>query len=133
MTKLSIKELITNAVVKQMPEGWTDWTTEEAIKKWWQTGSRGDSLRLTEIGDVAFRLGEIEFYEDEFTAKIEGSYHNYILDLSRKIKCPYYLGVTKSEGKKNRPYIRLYDSKIAIMVSLYGNIDSYLKSLKVRR
>jgi len=133
MTKLSIKELITNAVVKQMPEGWTDWTTEEAIKKWWQTGARGDSLRLTEIGDVAFRLGEIEFYEYEFTAKIEGSYHNYILDLSRKIKCPYYLGVTKSEGKKNRPHIRLYDSKIAIMVSLYGNIDSYLKSLKVRR
>ena len=133
MTKPSIKELITGAVVKQMPDGWTDWTTEEAMKKWWQTGSRGDSLRLTEIGDVAFRLGEIEFYEYEFTAKIEGSYHNYILDLSRKIKCPYYLGVTKSEGKKNRPHIRLYDSKIAIMVSFYGNIDSYLKSLKVRR
>ena len=132
MSKPSVKELITQAVVGQMPEGWTDYTLDEAMKKWWQTGLRGDSLRLTEIGDMAFRLGEIEYYQYDFTAKIEGSYHNYILELSRKIKCPYYLGVNKSEGKKNQPYIRLYDSKIAMMVSLYGNIDSYLKSLKVR-
>jgi hypothetical protein len=132
MSKPSVKELITQAVIGQMPEGWTDYTMEEAMKKWWQTGLRGESLRLTEIGDMAFRLGEIEFYQYDFTTKIEGSYHNYVLELSRKIKCPYFLGVNKNEGKKNKPYIRLYDSKIAMMISLYGNIDSYLKSLKVR-
>lgn len=132
MSKPSIKELITKAVVDQMPEVINFMTVEEAMKKWWQTGSRGDSLRLTDIGDMAFRVSEIEFYQYDFATKIEGSYHNYILELSRKIKCPYYLGVAKSEGKKNQPYIRLYDSKIAMMISLYGNIDSYLKSLKVR-
>jgi hypothetical protein len=132
MTKPSIKELITKAVLGQMPAPWPDWPVEDVMKKWWQTGSRGDSLRLTDMGDMAFRVGEIEFYEYEFTTKIEGSYHTYILSLSRKIKCPYYLGVSKSEGKKNQPYIRLYDSKIAIMVSLYGDLDSYLKTLKAR-
>jgi hypothetical protein len=132
MSNTSIKELITQAVVGQMPDAWPAPTVEEAMKKWWQTGLRGDSLRLTEIGDMSFRISEIEFYQYDFTAKIEGSYHNYILELSRKIKCPYYLGVSKSEGKKNQPYIRIYDSKIAMMISLYGNIDSYLKSLKVR-
>jgi len=132
MTKPSVKELITKAVVSQLPVTWADWPLEDVMKKWWQTGVRGDSLRLTEMGDMAFRLAEIEFYQYDFTSPIEGSYHNYILSLSRKIKCPYFLGVTKNEGKKNRPHIRLYDSKIAMMVSLYGNIDSYLKSLKAR-
>jgi len=133
MNKPSLKELITDAVIKQLPQAWEEWTLEESLKKWWQTGARGDSLRLTEIGDTAFRLAEIEFYQYEFSKKIEGSYHSYILDLSKKLKCPYYLGANKQEGKKSRPYIRLYDSKIAMMVSLYGDIDSYLKSIKVRK
>ena len=133
MSKPTHKELITEAVILQMPSGWTEWTKEEALKRWWQTGARGDTLRLTEFGDTAFRLSEIEFYEYEFTKKIEGSYHGYLLELSRKIKCPYYLGVNKQDGKKNKPYIRLYDSKVAMMVSLYGDIDSYLKSVKLRR
>ena len=46
---------------------------------------------------------------------------------------PLLLGVTKEQGKKNKPYIRLYDSKIAMMISLYGDIDSYLKSIKTGR
>ena len=133
MTKPTLKETITEAVIKQMPGGWTDWTPEEALKRWWQKGARGDSLRLTEFGDMAFRLAEIEFYQYEFNKKIEGSYHSYVLELSKKLKCPYYLGVIKQDGKKSRPYIRLYDSKVAMMVSLYGDIDSYLKSVKVRR
>ena len=73
MSKPSVKELITQAVLGQMPQGWTDYTLPEAMKKWWQTGLRGESLRLTEIGDMAFRLGEIEFYQYDFTAKIESS------------------------------------------------------------
>lgn len=133
MTKPTLKELITDAVVKQLPESWAEWTVEEALKKWWQTGSRGDGLRLTEIGDVSFRLAEIEFYQYDFTKKIEGSYHSYIMQLSKKLKCPYFLGVNKQEGKKSQPYIRLYDSKIAMMVSLYGDLDSYLKSIKVKK
>jgi len=133
MNKPSLKEQITFAVIKELPEAWEEWTLEEAMKRWWQTGQRGDSLRLTDMGDTAFRLAEIEFYKYDFTKKIEGSYHSYILDLSKKLKCPYFLGVNKQEGKKNQPYIRLYDSKIAMMVSLYGDIDSYLKSIKVRK
>lgn len=133
MNKPPLKEQITDAVVKELPQAWAEWSLEEALKRWWQTGQRGDSLRLTEIGDTAFRLAEIEYYEYEFTKKIEGSYHNYILELSKKLKCPYYLGVNRQAGKKNCPYIRLYDSKIAMMVSLYGDMDSYLKSIKVRK
>ena len=54
-------------------------------------------------------------------------------DLGKKMKCPYFLGVNKVEAKKGKPYIRLYDSKIAMMLSLYGDLDSYLKSVRIRK
>lgn len=132
MTKL--KTLITEAVLKQMPNGeYAQWTTEDALKRWWVTGPTSEVLRLTEIGDMAFRIAEIEFYKYDFMPKIENSYYNYMTTLGKKIKCPYYLGVNKVEGEKKQPYIKLYDSKIAMMVSLYGDLDSYLKSVKVRK
>jgi hypothetical protein len=43
------------------------------------------------------------------------------------------LGVNKIEGKKKKPYIRLYDSKIAMMIELYGDIVGYLDSIKVKK
>lgn len=131
MTKL--KTLITEAVLKQMPDGYyAQWTTEDALKRWWLTGPTSDVLRLTEMGDMAFRIAEIEFYRYDFLPKVKDSYHAYMIDLGKKMKCPYYLGVNKVEGEKKQPYIKLYDSKIAMMVSLYGDLDSYLKSVKVR-
>jgi hypothetical protein len=129
----SKKEKITQAVIQQQPTGWTEWTMDDAMVKWWQTGRRSDGLRLTEIGDMAFRLGEIEFYQYDFIPKAMENYHSYILDLNKKIKCPYFLGVNRVQGKKNQPYIRLYDSKIAMLISLYGTLDEYLKSVKVRQ
>lgn len=133
MTKPTYKELITTAVYEQIPSELRIATVEESLRRWWQTGARSDGLRLTEIGDWSFRVAEIEFYQYDFKPKAVESYHSYILDLNKKLKCPYYLGVNKQEGKKSVPYIRLYDSKIAMMLSLYGDLDSYLNSIKVRK
>ena len=132
MTKLSYKEIITEAVVNQLPTGF-EVLKEDALKTWWFTGQSSDVLRLSENGDVNFRIAQIEFYQYEFIPKAEDTYHSYMIDLGKKMRCPYFLGVNKVEGKKSKPYIRLYDSKIAMMVSLYGNLDSYLKSIKVRK
>jgi hypothetical protein len=131
MSNQSLKEVITHAVIGQLPVG-QEWSHADALTKWWMTGRRDGGLRLTEIGDMSFRISEIEFYDYEFNVKLEGGWHGYILELNNKIKCPYFLGVNKSDAKKNQPYLRLYDSKIAIMVSLYGNIQEYLKSVKAR-
>jgi hypothetical protein len=56
-----------------------------------------------------------------------------MLEINKKIKCPYYLGVNKIEGKKKKLYMRLYDSKIAMLIELYGNLIGYLDSIKVRK
>jgi len=127
------KKEITTKVIEQLPEQMRMFTVEECMRRWWQTGSSGTALRLSEMGDTMFRIAEIEFYQYDFNVKLDEGWHGYILDMSKKLKCPYYLGVTKEQGKKNKPYIRLYDSKIAMMISLYGDIDSYLKSIKTGR
>jgi hypothetical protein len=132
MTKPKYKEIVTEAVVNQLPTGFEQ-TIEEAMKTWWFTGSNSDVLRLSEQGDMHFRIAEIEFYQYDFIPKIDDSYYKYMSDLGKKMRCPYFLGVNKVEGKKSKPYIRLYDSKIAMMISLYGNLDSYLKSVRIRK
>jgi hypothetical protein len=132
MTKPSYKETITEIVLQQLPKGFEQ-SKDEALRRWWYTGTSSEVLRLSEAGDMNFRIAEIEFYQYDFTPKAEDTYHSYMIDLGKKMRCPYYIGVNKVEGKKSKPYIRLYDSKIAMMLSLYGDLDSYLKSVRISR
>ena len=130
----SLKQIITEAVAKELPDELSEERTSEVdslLFKWWQTG-RQDGLRLTDYGDLAFRMAEIEFYQYDLIARPADTYHTWVMELNKKIKCPYYMGVNK-DGKKNKPFIRFYDSKIAMMVSLYGNVNEYLDSIKVKK
>lgn len=125
----SYKQLITEKIIKELADD-SVWTVDDAMKKWWMT-PRYDGLRLTDMGDLSFRIAKIEFYNYDLILDSKTSWQNAILEMNKKIKCPYYIGVNKNKDSK-KPFIRLYDSKIAIMVSLYGNIQEYLKSLKVQ-
>lgn len=131
------KRLITEAVVKELPESSQKdiLDADNIMSRWWATG-RQAGLRLTEFGDLNFRMAEIEFYDFNLEKDIKQNpsieWNNFLLECNRKINCPYYLGVNKTEGKKTI-YIRFYDSKIAMMVELYGSIKDYLNSVKERR
>lgn len=129
MTK-TIKQIITEAVLKQLPDNVCSY--DEAMKKWWMNIRSNSGLRLSDVGVLAFKMADIEYYEYELKIDPNVSWYNFILDLNKKIKCPYYLGIDKI-SKPNKPYIRLYDSKIAMMISLYGDLHSYLNSIKVRK
>jgi hypothetical protein len=132
--KKSLKQIITEAVAKELPDELReerDSPVDGLLFKWWQTG-RQDGLRLTDYGDLAFRMAEIEFYQYDLASRPVDTYHAWVMELNKKIKCPYYMGVNKDE-KKSKPFIRFYDSKIAMMVSLYGNVNEYLDSIKVRK
>jgi hypothetical protein len=39
-------------------------------------------------------------------------------------------GKEEDEKKKKKPYIRVYDHKIAVLMTLYGTVDDYLASVK---
>jgi len=129
----SHKLIITEAVLSELPHNHTvDSTADGLMMRIWMSG-RQDGLRLTEYGDFIFRMAEIEYYQSDFKLRQGTSEHAYVMEINKKIKCPFYLGVNKIEGKKKQPYIRLYDSKIAMMIELYGDIVSYLDSVKVRK
>lgn len=132
MSKLvSIKQKITEAVLAEIPKShriYHELPLEDVIFKWWFTG-RQDGLRLTDEGVIAFQLAEIEFYDYNFVQDGK-SYHSFILELNKKIKCPYYLGANKKDKSKSL-YIRLYDSKIAMMIGLYGTLKEYLESINL--
>ena len=126
------KQKITEAILAEIPKThriYHELPIEEVIFKWWFTG-RQEGLRLTDAGVTAFELANIEFYDHDFSQNGQ-SYFSFILALNKKIKCPYYLGVKRSQEKSS--YIRLYDSKIAMMVKLYGNLQEYLESIKEKR
>ena len=129
--KQSLKETITIAVLSQLPDI-ARITVKDALLKWWMNIRKEGGLRLSAVGDLAFRQAEIEYYEYPFNLIVDGSIHSVMLELNKKIKCPYYMGVNKG-GKKSFPYIRFYDSKIAMLVSLYGNVNEYLDSIKVKK
>jgi len=129
----SVKQYITEAVLAEIPKHLfndSDLDIEQIIFKWWLTG-RQEGLRLREEGLSAFLLAEIEYYEYDLLAPV-GKWHEYLLDLNKKIKCPYYIDANRKHPT-DKPRIKLFDSKIAMMVSLYGTIPNYLESIKVKR
>jgi hypothetical protein len=117
-------------VLKQLPPN--NDPIDKIINEWWFTRST-EGLRLSAMGDLNFRHAQIEFFN--LPIKItQDNWHKFIVDCSKKIKCPYYFGVNKIDEFNNKQaYIRLYDSKIAMMIQLYGDIHSYLESVKVRK
>lgn len=129
----TLKYIITEAVLAELPDNFKlDSPVDNLMVRFWASG-RQDGLRLTEYGDFLFRMAEIEYYQCDFKIRQGINEHAYVMEINKKIKCPFYLGVNKIDSKKKQPYIRLYDSKIAMMIELYGDIVSYLDSVKVRK
>lgn len=128
------KQRIIEAVIKEIPERLNPLkndSIEDLMIVWWMSG-RQPGFRLTEIGDHYFRLADIEFYEFEFKIEDIKGYYKFILDLNQKIACPFLLS-TDTKIKPTKSFIRFYDSKIAMMLNLYGNLPDYLNSIKVKQ
>ena len=129
----SKKEIITEAILAEIPKSnrqYHEAKLSDLIYRWWFSGKYQDGLRLTDEGVAAFALADIEFYDYDFKHPNK-SYHNFLLELNKKIKCPYYLGSNKVDKTKPGLYIRLYDSKIAMMLNLYGDLTEYCDSIKI--
>ena len=94
---------------------------EQALIAWWQNFRKDGGYRLTAEGFSGFQncfdSYRIEVSkEQKITPKI-------LLHLDKKIDYPYYI-------EKNRRSIVLFGSKEAMMVTLYGDIVTYLDNLE---
>lgn len=125
MTKQTYKEQITQAVLEQLDDDLLSF--EHAMKSWWQNPRRDGPLRLTSIGDLSFRHAKLEHHDHPIKTK-DKSYYKFIMELGKKIKCPYYIDIHVDTKK---PYIRLYDDRISMMLNLYGDLDTYLNSVRI--
>jgi hypothetical protein len=133
MIRDSLKRRITKAILEDVKEQHLD--VEKAMKTFWLDIRNEGGLRLTDVGDSFFKRADLEYFEFPFRLQkiIDKepiySYQNLMLDLSLKLPCPYFIG----RHKPNEPYIKIYDSKIAMMINLYGNIYEYLRNSQLKR
>ncbi len=133
MIRDSVKSRITQAVLDQLPEqSQLDLTI--AAKSWWVNIRNDGGLRLTEVGKLYFALAEIEYFDlpldyKKSITKNQTTWNAFLMELNHKLTCPYYLGKNIAGGA----HIRLYDSKVAMMISLYGDVYDYVKSTKRRK
>lgn len=132
----SYKHRITELVIKNLPKEYRfdlGNDTEKILPKLWTTG-RQDGLRLTSEGERYFQLANLEFHdislEQDMKLHKNNDWNKFLLDCSKKIKCPYFFGVKKDEGNKRIGFVRLYESKIAMLIKIYGSMQDYLNSIK---
>ena len=132
-TKAEIIKLILDETKSNPDFPWKDVPIDKLVFEWFVTGRAGQGLRLTDAGAKAFDSANIAHYDFNFKAPkgtTASSWGKYTLILDKKVKCPYYVGLKLLDDKKNQPYIRIYDHKIAMMMTLYGDFESYIDSVK---
>lgn len=125
MERKSVKRLISEAVLTKLPN--SNQTIDNVTFQWWMSG-RQDGLRLTELGDKSFKAANIESFSHPLEKISADQWYTFLLNLSKKMKCPYFIG--KKDGVN---FIRTYDSKIAMLITLYGTFQDYLDSIKIRK
>ena len=143
MIYLNDKIQITKAILEQIPDhAFTEEYMipfDKLIFKWWQGGRSSTSLRLTDSGFEAFSKANIAYYEfpilsDKLNlADILNNTNRFTLTLNKKIRCPFYILKVPKDSKKFIPTIRIYDDKIAMLMTLYGTLQEYLDSIENAR
>jgi hypothetical protein len=133
--KIDIVKLVIDQLKDDPNFAWKDKPHDKVVFEWFVTGRAGNGLRLTDAGKTVFEYAKIAHYEFDFVppglrTRDINAWHKYALILDKKIKCPYYIGVKQADKTRKQPYIRLYDHKIAMMLSLYGDLQSYIDSIK---
>jgi hypothetical protein len=99
------------------------------MKTWWKNIRSTGGLGLTYYGDCMFQLMELENYTFEIGIS-HGSMSNLgtAMYLDKYIKCPYYF-----LSKNNKRVLHVYDSRIATMIMLTGDVFEYMNKLKKRQ
>lgn len=102
-------------------------TIDALLFDWWKFHRSGRGLELSTTGNNAFQEAGLQGFV--FDLNIDISEYKNLLSFP----CPYFIddkwwvptGIKKSTNK-----ITIYDSKIAVLVTLYGSVADYIKSIQ---
>lgn len=117
------KNLITEKILSIINPDFTENDLIETnFRIWWKITSGG--LRLTTEGVEFFGKANIEYYNFRCNKSIlrQGG---MLLKLDKYLPAPYFLS-----DRDN--FVRIYDSRIAILIPLYGDIITYINSLETK-
>ena len=101
---------------------------ENAMITWWANIRRDGGLRLTNAGyEMMHDVLRLESWELDLSDRPRPVLtKKMILDMDRKLEWPYYLDFNPRK-KKNR--VVFFSSKEAMLATLYGDLESFLKQL----
>jgi hypothetical protein len=112
---------LTQTLVNLLPDS-RRISVESAVPVWWYNLRKTGGLRLTAAGYRTF-VEELELENYEYQIDNPQLFNQHtILDLDRKMQMPYYIHVAKGVPKK----IIFFNSREAVMVKLYGNLQQFL-------
>jgi hypothetical protein len=126
---VSDRRLIVRRILDIINPDGTDADVDLAMTTWWQNIRQTGGFQLTVYGDQQFRLAELEYYDID-CGPVQNSlsamaFHASSIKLDKKMPAPFYL-IFKDRCK----YIRVYDSRVALMIAMYDDINKYLESLE---
>lgn len=126
MTKfVSDRRLIVEKVLSLINSEFRQDDIDGAMKTWWANIRSTGGFALTGAGIAAFERAGLEHWD--FDIGPVKSATKLLLTFGKKIPVPYT--VFNAKGKNT---IRVYDSRIATMIALYGNAQEYIKDLDDR-
>ena len=97
------------------------------MKTWWVNIRRDGGMRLTRHGyDVMHGILKLESWEMDLADQDRHIFtKRLILDLDRKLQWPYYIEVSV---KKKVRRIVFFGSREAVMATMYGDLEQWLKN-----
>ena len=87
---------------------------------WWANPRKNGGLGLTRPGDEAFKMAKLESYDFSAAGRMTS---RFCALLNRKLKCPHYIFMNGND----KLTVRIYDSRIAMIIGLAGSIERYLE------
>ena len=97
-------------------------TIDQAFAGWWMDSRDGGGMRLTTAGYQAIASFDIEMYVFDIPAHTLLPRHLLLMD--RKLDCPYYLKLAR------KSQITLFGSEQALMMTMYGDLDRFMRYLE---
>ena len=118
---------ITKKILAIINPGYTEADLHQAMVTWWQNIRSTGGFGLTYAGSQAFEKAELEFQEFDNGVSSHMGNSGLSIGLDRKMITPYYF---YSNDKRQK--IKIYDSRIAMLVTLHESVGAYLKTLDER-
>jgi len=118
---------ISSVILQEIKPDYSDNDIDLACTTWWQNPRKIGGLMLNKIGDAAFKAADIECVDYPSDRNTISQYLGIMLD--RYMICPHFVDFSKYNYKDQRIYIRVYDTRVALMIDLYGDFHTYFNTL----